>query len=295
MLLSENTLSLRKNYKQNTRSAGQGGAARPPARKDMKRFILLLGLIFAFASGAEARECSRCHGRGKIQTRFSVSSYGASNKKVKCSHCGEWVFANQTHWDECPSCGGTGESGGSSGADRDAPVDVYAIYLTEDEYADYERAAALAMRGTKTEARCPDCGGEGTCRLCRGSGRSPIQNPTDAELGIVTPCDICAGDGKCSKCFGTGTVMVDSDNGKQEAVERLKYYSKLVQERQREQTGQGGEASGVADAGEEAAPAAAAEAKTESLAARLGLTTTEMVCIVVVGIILIIGIVKKFT
>lgn len=176
----------------------------------------------------------------KIQTRQSVGSYGLSKRKVKCSYCGQWIFPNQSHWDVCPSCDGTGLSGSSSrherGADRDAPVDVYAIYLSEGEYADYQNAASMAMRGTKKEVPCSGCNGSGKCNGCDGTGLSPIQVPSDAELGMPTYCGICAGDGKCSKCFGQKTMLVDSDEGKQEAIEKLQYYPKLVQERQFNET-----------------------------------------------------------
>lgn len=204
--------------------------------------VLVMLLLLAVSVSIEAQRCSRCGGRGKIQTRHSVGSYGINNRKVKCNYCGQWIYANESHWDDCPSCSGNRQNSSSSHRDkkidRDAPVDVYAIYLSESEYADYQNAASMAIRGTKKEVACSQCRGTGKCYGCGGTGLSPIQVPSDAELGIPTYCGICAGDKKCSKCFGQRTMLVDSDEGKQEAVKKLQYYSKLVQERQAAATAQ---------------------------------------------------------
>ena len=53
-------------------------------------------------------KCGRCHGGGRIQTNFSVSGFGVSTAKKRCNYCNKLIFVNDSQWDICPICNGTG-------------------------------------------------------------------------------------------------------------------------------------------------------------------------------------------
>lgn len=199
----------------------------------MKRILFILMALMVLTS-VEAKKCHRCNGKRRIQTQFAVGSYGVSNKKIKCSICGKWIYAGVSHWDDCPVCGGTGEVGGSSSSSSSDRMDIYQRYLTTAEYQDFTRWLQVAMQGQKVYATCPTCQGKKYCLLCKGTGLAQYQHPYDTELGMLTKCPNCGGTCACMKCSGKGQVLVNSDKGKQEANKRLQYYAKLVQQRQKQ-------------------------------------------------------------
>lgn len=55
-------------------------------------------------SSSSSRSCSYCKGSKRVRAHVGVSGYGVSNKKNKCSICGEWYYTSNDHWHACPYC-----------------------------------------------------------------------------------------------------------------------------------------------------------------------------------------------
>lgn len=55
-------------------------------------------------SNSSSRSCSYCNGAKRIRAHVGTGGYGTSNKKNKCSTCGEWYYVTTDHWHACPHC-----------------------------------------------------------------------------------------------------------------------------------------------------------------------------------------------
>ena len=55
-------------------------------------------------SSSSSRTCSYCPGSKRVRAHVGSSGYGVSNKKNKCSTCGEWYYVTNDHWHACPYC-----------------------------------------------------------------------------------------------------------------------------------------------------------------------------------------------
>lgn len=55
-------------------------------------------------SSSSSRTCGYCHGGKRVRAHVGTSGYGLSNKKNKCSTCGEWYYVSNDHWHACPYC-----------------------------------------------------------------------------------------------------------------------------------------------------------------------------------------------
>ena len=57
---------------------------------------------------------------------------------------------------------------------------------------------------------CPDCGGNGRCRMCQGRGFKKVIGPsTDVEdpKEVFQNCQWCNGSGQCKTCYGKGKIQ----------------------------------------------------------------------------------------
>lgn len=56
---------------------------------------------------------------------------------------------------------------------------------------------------------CPDCGGNGRCRMCNGRGFKKVIGPStdvDNPKELFQDCQWCGGSGQCKTCYGKGKV-----------------------------------------------------------------------------------------
>ncbi|MBQ4064100.1 MAG: hypothetical protein IJC92_07480 [Bacteroidaceae bacterium] len=194
-------------------------------------FAAFLFIVFAGSNEAAAQsKCRVCNGAGKVKTRFTISTYGISNRKVQCNNCGKWVLEGTDHYDPCKSCGGTGYSSRSSvgsGSSGNAAGSEWMSYLTPEEAVTVmEMFEALKPH---TEAvTCSVCNGTGKCRQCGG-----VQV---FDLDAVGVCWVCQGVGHCITCNGRGTNGVRSvePQNKQQILNNIKLYMQLAEKRRRE-------------------------------------------------------------
>lgn len=157
----------------------------------MKKTLLLFLLIVFSSIAVTARTCPKCHGKGKIEIP-GVGSYGVSTDKHKCHVCGRWITDGETHWDECPQCGGTGEVGGGGGGSTGS--EDMLSNLTPAELAQFENLKDL-LKGHMEYPTCTKCNGSGLCQHC--GGVITLDGPS---------CPYCGGTGQCLSCNGHGTM-----------------------------------------------------------------------------------------
>lgn len=170
--------------------------------------------------------CQRCHGTGKIKTRFGMSSYGVNNKKIQCHNCGRWIYTNEVHWDTCPSCNGTGRSSNKRNRrHNDSSADDWMAYLTPQEQMAVNEIREQ-LKPHREYIKCDACNGTGRCKQCGG-----VQ--TALDINATHDCWVCRGSGYCIGCKGTGfsgSKIVDPPN-KQQLLQRLAYYSRIASQR----------------------------------------------------------------
>lgn len=192
----------------------------------MKKIVILFQFVFIPMLLMAQGQCNRCHGAGKIKTRYGMASYGVNNKKIKCQHCGQWIYASEVHWDTCPTCRGTGRSSSKRNNRRnDASSDDWMAYLTPQEMAVVNEIREQ-LKPRREYIKCDACNGSGRCKQCGG-----VQ--TALDINATHDCWVCQGSGYCIGCKGTGfsgSRIVDPPN-KQQLLQRLAYYSKIASQR----------------------------------------------------------------
>lgn len=156
------------------------------------RFILTLIMLLS-ATFAEARQCSKCGGSGRMRMfENRVASYGMSSEKVQCRICRQWFINGSSHTEPCDACGGRGQIGEAGTSSSN--VSNAEVYLTTEERAQIEAIQNL-LKGTKQQVDCEACKGTGLCPVCHGYG---ITAPNMPCVGCRASC------GKCMLCNGLG-------------------------------------------------------------------------------------------
>lgn len=152
-------------------------------------------------------DCPRCHGKGRVKTFASVSTYGVSNRKQECPICHKWVPFGDEHYDSCPQCGGSGNAGGSSsrkGSSSDDKIQSEASeimsYLDPADAVALENLLHTLFMGKMQMKQCEACNGTGRCHVC-GGVQNLSMDATAADL-----CLACQGSGFCIACHGTGSL-----------------------------------------------------------------------------------------
>lgn len=176
----------------------------------MKRVnLLLLTLLLAYAS-AFADNCPRCHGSRRVKTSYDISTYGLTTEKTVCRYCGESYTKGTSHWDDCPLCGGTGQTSSakassysSSTSSSNSFSDPFVHYLSPDEYMIFQEAMQVLARGVYKPVKCKACNGTGSCQSCNGQGF--LVPPTLYTTMVPCPNFNCHA-GMCRVCKGQGTV-----------------------------------------------------------------------------------------
>ena len=57
----------------------------------------------------QRRECSLCHGKGRIVRDFPPPTYGTKDSRVRCNECGGYFWQSTGHSHvTCPTCHGRG-------------------------------------------------------------------------------------------------------------------------------------------------------------------------------------------
>ena len=169
----------------------------------MKR-VMLMGVLLCATLMAVARDCPRCHGRGKIETRMSVSTYGTDASQMECPHCGQIIMKNESHWDICPVCDGSQQVSSSSdqrSQDRlEAAEDALLEYMTPQELLLMEELMRQIYTQVPNYIPCTICGGTGNCQQCGGYMNISLDGPF---------CQICGGSGCCISCGGKGYSHIE--------------------------------------------------------------------------------------
>lgn len=200
-------------------------------------FLLLLFAIFLSVDMQAQRKCTKCNGLGRIKTRYDIASYGNIGRKIKCQYCQQWISAYSAHWDTCPVCQGSGSVGSSRTTRRDRNTtsarstnDTPSLenYLDPLEAQAMNELMKMRMRGTKTVIQtCPQCGGNGLCSSCGGTGHF-------FAFGIDQACPVCLYMGKCQTCMGNGQSFQEVRLSQQELDEldrKIKYYTDKARSR----------------------------------------------------------------
>lgn len=76
-------------------------------------------------------------------------------------------------------------------------------YPSGSSSSEYESSSSSAP----SHRRCPDCGGSGTCRMCKGKGYKKVIGPStdvDDPKEVFQDCEWCHGSGRCGTCRGVG-------------------------------------------------------------------------------------------
>ena len=202
-------------------------------------------------------DCPRCHGKGRVKTFASVSTFGISNKKQQCPICHQWVSLGDSHYDTCPQCGGSGNAAGSSsrrGSSSDDKLQEQSSellsYLDPADVPVLENLLHTLFMGKLEQIKCEACNGSGYCHVCGGVQNLNI-DATAADL-----CMACQGSGFCIACRGTGQLREEyvpwSGSEREQLVSNIKLYFDKAAERKREleQMGSGSyESSGSQDDG----------------------------------------------
>jgi len=188
----------------------------------MKKFICLLFLFVAFGNIINAtKDCKKCHGHGKVQTRYGMSSFGINNNKILCSYCNQWIFASETHWDPCDRCGGLGKIDDGWERKETNSNEIY-VYLNPNDAEMLRSLILMRMKGTKqVQTVCNHCKGTGRCPVCNGSG----------IMMRTQPCAGCNMQGSCSACFGsrTGYAEVPLTASEIQLIEqRIRYFLNIA-------------------------------------------------------------------
>lgn len=179
----------------------------------MKKWILM-GMLLCVAIVTTARNCPRCHGKGRIQTRHPVSTYGIDISRMECPYCGQMIMKGESHWDDCPACGGTGQGSSSSDGGSYDNYDALLQFMTPEEILLMEELMKQAYTQVPQYTPCPTCNETGDCKQCGGYVNLSIDEPL---------CPLCGGSGRCLTCRGSGYSHVEYvDNPKRdEIVQRI--------------------------------------------------------------------------
>jgi len=204
----------------------------------MKDFFRIITCVIVFLCAALTADasCPRCHGSGRIKTFASASTYGVSSKQQQCPVCRQMVPFGETHYDDCPQCGGSGNSRKGS-TSRSSANDKYQeqaselmAYLDPAEMVALENLLKTLYMGQMIMKECKACNGSGYCHVCGGY----VNTNPDAIV-----CAACSGTGKCIACYGAGnlgTEYVDwTGSEREQLISRIKYYFDEALRRQREQ------------------------------------------------------------
>lgn len=201
----------------------------------MRKILTIIVLLIAVAvpDMAVARKCGGCGGSGKVYLP-GMSTYGVSNKKKKCTRCGQIIMAGDSHWCKCTTCGGTGHVGSPGRDDRDDPgvnqMDMDAkTYLTTEEYRSYLYLQEQLMQPVKEFTKCHACKGTKVCPTCKGAS------------SFDYPCVACGGGHLCLACRGSGygetVTRPKTDAERAPILKGIKEYHKLIQQRKQKRNG----------------------------------------------------------
>lgn len=186
--------------------------------------VLCASLLMSFPIDALAGDCPRCHGRGRIQTQIGVSSYGTSVRYKRCPNCGKRIMVNESHYDPCPACGGSGSRGGSSRSSRESSNnDELLTRMSPEDAVRYQNLAKRLYESTPVPITCTTCKGSGKCTYCGGYHNLDLDATADMR------CRVCGGDGFCVTCRGKGNTGVRyegiSESEKQSILAQMKELS----------------------------------------------------------------------
>lgn len=205
-------------------------------------------MLFMCVGFVMMAECPRCHGKGRVKTFASVSTYGISNKKQQCPICHQWVTFGDEHYDTCPQCGGSGNAGGSSsrrGSSSDDKLQEQASeimsYLDPGDVVVLENLLHTLFMGKMQLKRCETCNGSGHCHVCGG-----VQN-LSIDASAADLCMACQGSGMCISCNGTGSLGEEyvpwTGSEREQLVSNIKLYFDEAAKRKKEME----QMSGVSD------------------------------------------------
>lgn len=202
----------------------------------MRFLIVLILSFFAMSFTASAQTtCPRCHGLGKVQTRWNVGVGGLSNEKMKCPNCGQMIFVKGDHFDICTNCNGTGHV--AERTRRDEDLSDIPTLLSVEEYEMLQTLLKYRMQGVPVQQNCSSCRGTGICSApnCRGDMTTSIGSYIFSDAPMPYVCVKCGGTGKCTDCAGTGIVTVYSHDPAEMAKleQQIKYFFDLAAQRRR--------------------------------------------------------------
>lgn len=93
-----------------------------------------------------------------------------------------------------------GVNAGNGGSAASSSSSDYPSSSSSDGYESTSSSAP-------SHRRCPDCGGSGVCRMCRGKGCKKVIGPStdvDDPKEVFQDCEWCHGSGRCGTCRGVG-------------------------------------------------------------------------------------------
>jgi hypothetical protein len=174
--------------------------------KQLKLSIFVLLCTLTLSVPVYGRTCYRCHGSGRQQTFYSVSTFGLTTNKVRCPVCGKYVPAGDSHTDICTLCGGSGQVSdickSSSSAERSVSESAYIMdKLTPNEQIYlYQLIRSIYIQNYVVDT-CGVCKGSGWCSHCGG-----VQTALILDYPTSAMCMFCGGQGFCAACRGKGSL-----------------------------------------------------------------------------------------
>ncbi len=192
-------------------------------------FLLLFFAVFVYSSDALAQtRCFKCHGSGRMQTRYKTSTYGMNSKKIQCQHCKQWILDSEEHFDRCTNCNGSGYATSARQQARNQQYNEssseWMSYLTPEEVSVVMNLFD-SLKPQIEHVNCSVCNGTGKCKICGG-----VQV---FSLDATGYCWVCQGVGHCLTCNGRGVNGVRSvePQNKEQILKYIQSYVELANKR----------------------------------------------------------------